>query len=349
MDFVGGAVILFSVLFPSQTWYAPDKDISIQIRNAPADTTLVLIDSQGKLIDPIGTVEFDANRVCDIARYWRPLRVPGRYVLLAVPRGKHRSEFIGTPLVIDVRADNRKQAAPGPMTVKVTPLVFGKIITEKGEISLIFYYDAAPNTVYNFIDLARGGFYDGLTFHRIVPNAIIQTGDPKGDGTGGPGYHVEAEFGGRKHEEGVLSMSRLVDPIEAQGPMPRAEFANSGGSQFFICLDPGVSEAGGKERIYKKTMQFDGRYTAFGRIVEGLDIAREIGNVQVDPKTDKPLTPQVVRNIRIMPVTPQANPYAQLLLLISSTTAPVEIPMLEATPPPAVPDVPRIPELPRPQ
>lgn len=315
MDFVGGALVLFSVLFPSQTWYAPEKDINIQIKDAPANTTLVLIDSQGKLIDPDFPVEFNANRVCDITRSWRALRVAGTYVLLAVPTGSHRSNFLGTPLVIDVREDSRKQAAPGPMVVKIEPLVYGLISTEKGDATAIFFYDNAPNTVANFISLARGGYYDGLLFHRVIPGAIVQGGDPRGDGTGGPGYHVEAEFSGKKHEEGVLSMGRLVDPIEAQGPMPRAEFANSGGSQFFVCLD------------YKKTMQFDGRYTAFGAIVSGLDVFKEIGKSQVDPKNDRPIQPQVIKRIQILPVTVGSNPYAKFLILepiprIGPTTSP---------------------------
>lgn len=334
MQLAAGAVVLFSILFPSKMWYAPDQAIMVQLRGAPADTTLVLIDAQGKLIDPEVPLEFTADRSIDITVPWRSFRSPGTYVLLAVPTGKHRSAFIGTPLVIDVREDSRRQAAPGPMVIKVEPLAYAVISTEKGDMTALFYYDVAPNTVANFISLAQGGFYDGLVFHRLIPGFILQGGDPRRDGTGGPGYHIEAEFGARKHEEGVLSMARLGDPIEVQGPMPRPDFANSAGSQFFICVDPGVKEPG-KELIYTKTMQLDGRYTAFGRIVEGLEVMRELGKVPVDPKTDRPVEPQVIRSIRILPVTQQKNPYADLLVLTPLPTAelPATMPVVPRTGP----------------
>jgi peptidyl-prolyl cis-trans isomerase B (cyclophilin B) len=302
MESVTGALVLFSILFPSKLWYAPDQDIHVQLRDAPADTTLVLMDSQGKLLVPQVPVEFSADRVCDITRYWRELQIAGTYLLLAVPGDRSLERFLGTPLVIQVRADTRPQAPPGPMVIKIEPLSYAVLSTDKGDMTAVFYYDVAPYTVANFVKLAQGGYYDGLLFHRVLPNALIQTGDPRGDGTGGPGYHVEGEFSSRKHEPGVLSMSRLNDPIESQGPMPRAEFANSGGSQFFICLD------------YQKTMQFDGRYSAFGKVVRGLEVAKEIGRVEVDPKHQRPVEAPRIRSVRVMPVTRENNPYADLAI-----------------------------------
>jgi peptidyl-prolyl cis-trans isomerase B (cyclophilin B) len=91
--------------------------------------------------------------------------------------------------------------------------------------------------------------------------------------------------------------------------MPRSEAANSAGSQFFICLD------------YKRTMQLDGRYTAFGKVVEGMDVAREIAKVPTDPQTDRPTTPQVIKSLRVMPVTSEHNPYADMIKAPAPTTA----------------------------
>src|SRR5207237_602090 len=94
--------------------------------------------------------------------------------------------------------------------------------------------DIAPNTCSSILSLAENGFYDGLAFHRIVPGFVIQGGDPHGDGVGGPGYSIDAEFSNVKHEEGILSMARNGDPLERQGMKPRCEYANSAGSQFFV-------------------------------------------------------------------------------------------------------------------
>lgn len=322
MNSVASALVFFSILFPSKQWYAPDQALMITMRDAPADTSLVLIDAQGKQLEADGPMEFAADHSIDISRTWRALRNPGTYYLLAVPQGKHRSQFIGTPLVVDVRDDTRRDALPGPMVVKIDPLCYATMSTEKGDMNLIFYYDSAPHTVNSFLSLARGGFFDGMKFHRLIPGFVLQTGDPRGDGTGGPGYHIEAEFNSRKHEEGALSMARQGDPIEKQGQMPRPEYANSAGSQFFICLD------------YKNTMQLDGRYTVFGKIVSGMDTARTIAKTPTDPKTDAPTQPQIIRSVTVVPVTADKNPYADLLLLQPLTMpVPAEMPVPPTTMP----------------
>ena len=130
------------------------------------------------------------------------------------------------------------------------------IETMHGTIKLEFFEDIAPGHVQNFKDLAGKGFYDGTIFHRVIPGFMIQGGDPnsKSDnrsshGTGGPGYSIDAEFNDVKHERGVLSMARSQDP-------------NSAGSQFFICM--------------KDSFFLDGQYTAFGRVIEGMDVADKI-------------------------------------------------------------------------
>ncbi len=115
-----------------------------------------------------------------------------------------------------------------------------------------FYDNDAPGTVANFTKLAKQGFYDGLTFHRVIPDFVIQGGCPKGTGTGGPGYKIPCETtgGNQYHDRGVLSMAHA-------GP-------NTGGSQFFIC------------HSRKHTAHLDGVHTCFGKVVEGLDVIDEI-------------------------------------------------------------------------
>jgi peptidyl-prolyl cis-trans isomerase B (cyclophilin B) len=123
-----------------------------------------------------------------------------------------------------------------------------EIITEKGTMKVEFYENDAPNTVQNFIDLSKKGFYDGLTFHRVIPNFVIQGGCPIGNGTGGPGYKIKCELDGdnQYHDRGVLSMAHAG--------------RNTGGSQFFIC------------HSRTNTAHLDRNHTCFGKVVEGLDV-----------------------------------------------------------------------------
>lgn len=140
------------------------------------------------------------------------------------------------------------------------------IETKFGEIEIEFLADKAPGHVKNFVDLAKKGFYDGTTFHRVIPGFMIQGGDPNTrdpkapraqHGTGGPGYNIKAEFNDTKHARGVVSMARSSDP-------------NSAGSQFFIC----VADAGFLDR----------QYSAFGRVVKGLEAVDKIVNSPRDPR-----------------------------------------------------------------
>ena len=123
-----------------------------------------------------------------------------------------------------------------------------EIETEKGVMKVLFYEKDAPNTVANFVKLAREGFYDGLTFHRVIPDFVIQGGCPKGDGTGGPGYTIKCELTGENqyHDRGVLSMAHAG--------------RDTGGSQFFICHNR------------RNTAHLDRRHTCFGQVYEGLEV-----------------------------------------------------------------------------
>jgi len=147
------------------------------------------------------------------------------------------------------------------------------ISTEFGDITVELWNDVAPKHVENFLKLGREGFYDGLTFHRIIPGFVIQGGCPKGDGTGGPGWHVDAEFNDRNHVPGTLSMARSSDP-------------NSAGSQFFICL------------TREKCRHLDGQYTGFGQITEGMEAVEKIAAVKADPNSGRPQSPPKMNNVR---------------------------------------------------
>lgn len=120
---------------------------------------------------------------------------------------------------------------------------------DKGKIVFEMYPDVAPKTVERISHLIESGFYNGLTFHRVVPGFVIQGGDPKGDGTGGSGVKLPAEFNNKSHVTGTVAMARAADP-------------NSADSQFYICLAPQPS--------------LDGKYTVFGQVTEGLDVIQKV-------------------------------------------------------------------------
>ncbi len=146
------------------------------------------------------------------------------------------------------------------------------------KIQLELYPEKAPNTVNNFIDLASSGFYDGLTFHRVINGFMIQGGDPAGNGTGGPGYTIRGEFAVNgyknndiKHVRGVISMARAQNP-------------DSAGSQFFIMHD--------------NAAYLDGQYAAFGKVTDGMQTVDEIASVPVDWR-DMPKTEQKIKRITV--------------------------------------------------
>lgn len=124
----------------------------------------------------------------------------------------------------------------------------GEIHTDKGVMKIEFYDQDAPNTVKNFVSLAKKGYYDGLTFHRVIPDFVIQGGCPLGTGTGGPGYKIDCELSGGNqfHDRGVLSMAHAG--------------RNTGGSQFFIC------------HSRRNTAHLDRNHTCFGKVVGGLEV-----------------------------------------------------------------------------
>ena len=150
----------------------------------------------------------------------------------------------------------RKEAALNEQIQHTTTMTqkiqYAVIETEKGTMTAELYTNETPGTVQNFVDLASHNFYDGLTFHRVIPDFVIQGGCPKGDGTGGPGYRIKCETSAPRqyHDRGVLSMAHAGK--------------DTGGSQFFICHNR------------ENTQHLDGRHTCFGKVVEGVDVIDDI-------------------------------------------------------------------------
>ena len=155
------------------------------------------------------------------------------------------------------------------------------IVTFEMEDGSVFraelYPELAPNTVNNFLSLVKKGFYDGIIFHRVIEGFMIQGGDPKGVGTGGPGYHIKGEFKSNgvenpvKHERGVLSMARAQHP-------------DSAGSQFFV--------------MHAAAPYLDGQYAAFGKVIEGMETADAIVNQPRDAM-DRPRQDQCIKSITV--------------------------------------------------
>jgi cyclophilin family peptidyl-prolyl cis-trans isomerase len=304
-------MMFFSVLVPAKTWYAPNEPINVTVK-APdgGDVRIVLADFTNRAIDELKQeVIVSGEKTLDVLKLLPEGTSGGTYLLYAVPKDSARKDFVGTPLVITIRQDKRQGAPTSPMSIKVEPLCYVQMTTDKGPMTVVFYYDVAPNTAANFMALVAGGFYDGLTFHRVMSNFVIQGGDPKGDGSGGPGYTIDAEFNTRQHIPGVLSMARSGDPNEAGGAMPRVEFANSAGSQFFVCLD------------YENTKQLDRRYTAFGKVVDGMDTVRAIAASKIaDPALGRPETPPKILKAEVKPVTAKDNPYMKVFEEVAGPT-----------------------------
>ncbi len=148
--------------------------------------------------------------------------------------------------------------------------------TTEGTMKLEFFADKAPGHVQNFVKLAEDGFYNGTKFHRVIKGFMIQGGCPKGTGTGGPGYTIDAEFNDTAHTKGILSMARSSDP-------------NSAGSQFFIC--------------HGEAAFLNGEYTAFGQLVEGEDTLDKIATAKVERgisgEESTPVAPVVVNKVTI--------------------------------------------------
>jgi len=160
--------------------------------------------------------------------------------------------------------------APPELTIDLSKTYTAKLDTSAGEISVEFYAADAPQTVNNFVFLARGGFYDGVIFHRTIPGFMIQGGDPTGTGTGGPGYRFRDEF----HDKTTYSRGTLA--MANAGP-------NTNGSQFFICHD---------------NVGLPNAYTIFGEVTDGLDVVDTIAQNPTGPQ-DRPFEPVTINAVEV--------------------------------------------------
>ena len=230
----------------------------------------------GKPLTPTAVAKTDlASGQVNVAQFYPGISAVGTYIL---------TWKSAQPLVIET-LQNPGGQPPGPVVLHIEPLQYAVISTADGDMKALFYYDAAPNTVDNFIKLSAQGFYDDSAFHRIIKGFMIQGGDPNARtdraGTGGPGYQINAELNSRPHERGVLSMAR-------------SQNINSAGSQFFVVHQNGPSAD-----------YLNGKYTAFGKLFDGLDTLDKIADTPNDGDNGSvaiDLRP-LIKTIRILPAT----------------------------------------------
>jgi len=312
-------VLLASVVAAPEAWLSPDRvyygidsPVTVQVEAADgAALALALMEADGTLLAPLRPVR--PGRVDVGALLPECLKPPAtgraRYLQCMVdgepagsalvlepmlsrlaPRTEQAQRPDGTPYTRIVGwgpappQDDQPQVFSG---LRVYPEQDVVLNTTLGSIVVAMRPDQAPNTVWNFLRLVEGGFYDGVVFHRVVPLTrqghpfVIQGGDPTGTGDGEPGYWLPIEASELLHEFGVISMARADDP-------------DSAGSQFFFCL----SRAG--------TARLDGQYCAFGEAVDGAGTIRAIADVELaDISTGRPVEPPVIVEASLVPAPPR--------------------------------------------
>ena len=212
----------------------------------------------------------------ELAAETAPLGVRSDALLRELARLNAQVEDVGRALLAD-RPKVVAQTTPAPREqVDLSQVPVVELRTQLGTLTLELWPDVAPRHVENFLRLCREGSYDGLTFHRIIPGFVVQGGCPVGDGSGGPGYTLAAEFNDRPHHRGTLSMARFGHP-------------DSAGSQFFLCLDDWSAE-------------LDGKYTVFGRLLAGDDALDAIAALGTE--TGVPLEPVIIEDVVVRPRGP---------------------------------------------
>lgn len=286
-------------------YHGADQAIMVHVASDDAGLRqLALMDANGRLYGTPVNVRPGRR---DLVELFEPLR-DGRetmYVQLISDGEPVGAALVIQPLLTPLRprTEPHVESSTGEITTRIAawdepdPRVFSGyrvypeedvvLSTSEGDVRVMMRADHAPNTVWNFLSLVRGGFYDGVTFHRIVPLTgdgdpfVIQGGDPSGTGLGGPGFNLALEPSALQHDFGVISMARAEEP-------------DSGGSQFFICL----SREG--------TARLDGQYASFGYAISGAEVITAIADVELtDVTAGKPADPPVVHSARLVPATPR--------------------------------------------
>jgi peptidyl-prolyl cis-trans isomerase B (cyclophilin B) len=297
-------------LVPQRLYYGVDGRIEVEVRaplSAPASQEQATPDRLGdsleiQLVDPAGQVSETASVLpgpVDLAALfpslWKGQTHQLQYAQLS--RGQQR---IGAPLVLQPMLTPMRATAADPLgqTMRFAPAAqetytglrayIDKHVvldTSLGEIRIALRPDVAPNTVWNFRHLVEGGFYTGVSFHRVVAGPspdrgfVLQAGDPLGTGKGSPGYFIDLEKSTLPHDFGVVSMARIP-----QQP-------DSAGSQFFICLSR------------QRCRSLDGAYASFGQVVGGEEIVRAIARLPVAPD-DRPVDPPLIRSAKLVDAPP---------------------------------------------
>ena len=183
----------------------------------------------------------------------QPTQTPAPKVQSLPPAPTPGPTAVGKTVATAPAKPATKYTAPPPMTIDTSKVYVATIETDRGNIVVELYPADAPQHVNNFVFLAKEGFYNGLTFHRVEPGFVIQGGDPLGNGQGGPGYNIPAEIK-LKHTEGALAAARLSDQVNPK--------RDSSGSQFYITL--------------AATPNLDGAYTVYGQVVQGMDVVKKV-------------------------------------------------------------------------
>lgn len=282
------------LLNPANLYSAPDTPVRVTV-NAKERVKYSVAPVKLLLLSPEGTIQQEAKLANDageidlaklLSKVWDGEL---HYVQAATADNKG----VGPPLVVQpvwppdpaVKARVKGQLKNKPMALRFYVERHVVFDTTLGKIVMAMTPEVAPNTAWNFMHLAGNGFYDGVVFHRVARDFVIQGGDPTGTGFGGPGYLIDLEPSKKKHLKGTLSMARSGDP-------------NSAGSQFFICLnelpalDPGPRSPG---------------YTTFGDVVSGMDVVAKMGALPIEGnrRDGRPVDPPKIIDASLVPAPPR--------------------------------------------
>jgi peptidyl-prolyl cis-trans isomerase B (cyclophilin B) len=271
-------VLTLVLLNPVRLYFQPDFPVMIQA-NEPgvASVKLLLMDPSNQQVAAgeakVVGGQFDLAAV--FPQIWQ-----GRTLFVQAVDAQGVAQ--GSSLVVAPLRGPQKMGQGAPEALRIYVEQRAVLTTSEGEIVIAFSPEHAPNTVKNFMDLVAGGFYTNVPFHRVIPEFVIQGGDPTGTGTGGPGHHIDLEASSKLHQPGTLSMARSREP-------------DSAGSQFFICLT--------RERC----QHLDKQYAAFGDVVSGMEAVARIAAVPlVDEASGRPVKLPMILSAKLQPAPPRS-------------------------------------------
>lgn len=284
--------LVIVLLNPVRGYFQPGQPVEVRIDQAALATagegalSLALLSPEGT-VQATAQVPQGATSVDLAALFAGPAGNvwDGKPHFVQAARGE---EALGAPLVVVPLSPPNLQTPRSPDALRVYVEQRVVLRTSLGEVTVKLDPVVAPNTTRAFMDLVRDGFYTMIKVHRVVPGFVIQAGDPRGDGTGGPGYFLDLEPSRKEHQRGTLSMARQGHDV------------NTNGSQFFICLTREACAA------------LDSKYTAFGEVVSGMDVVDKIAATPLaDPARGRPTTPPLIESAALTPAPPRPLPRAR--------------------------------------